>query len=134
MRGERGQALVLVALLAGIAAIAVAGLVVVSAAVLERARDGRSGEAAVSAAGAAVADILRARQAALGRALNPDDLARVAAEPATLAAARSAAVRLAREHGRADPDDVRVWALRYEIEVRVTVGGREHVALLGYEP
>lgn len=134
MKGERGQALVLAALLAGIAAVAVAGLAVVSAAVLERARDGRSGEAAVSAAGSAVGDILRAREVALGRALMPDDLARIAAEPATLAAARSAAARLAREHGRADPGDVRVGAFRYEVEVRVTVAGREHVALLGYEP
>lgn len=134
MRDERGQALVLAVLLMGIAAAAVAGLAVASGAVLERARDGRSGEAAVSAAGAAVGDILRAREAALGRALTPDDLARIAAEPATLAAARSAAARLSREHGRADPDDVRIGAFRYEIEVRVTVAGREHVALLGYEP
>lgn len=134
LSGDRGQALVLAALLAGIAAAAVLGLRTVSEGILHQARDVRAGEAAVSAAATAVSDILLGREREIGRALEPDELVRLAAESATTEAARAAAVRLAREHRRADPTGVRVLAFGYELEVRVTLAGREHVALLGYEP
>lgn len=134
MSGDRGQALVLAALLTGVAAVAVIGLRTVSEGILQEVRDVRAGEAAVSAAATAVSDILLGRQQALGRELEPAELARLAAEPATAEAARFAAVRLAREHRRADPSGVRVLAFGYEIEVRLTLAGREHVALVGYEP
>lgn len=133
MSGDRGQVLVLTALLAGISAVAVIGLAMVSEGVLAEVRDVRAGEAAVSAAATAVSDILLEHERALGRDLEPDELARLAADPATAEAARHAAVRLAREHRRADPTDVRVLAFGHELEVRVRLAGREHAALLGYE-
>lgn len=132
MSGDRGQALVLAALLAGIAAVAVIGLRTVSEGVLDAVRDVRAGEAAVVAAAAAVSDLLLGRERETGRALEPAELARLAAEPATTEAARSAAARLAREHRRDGPADVRVLAFGHELEVRLTLAGREHAALLGY--
>lgn len=131
---DRGQALVFTALLLGVAATAVVGLRGVSDGLIESVRDHRTGEAAVAAGGAAVADLLFARSRALGHDLDRDETAAFAAEPAVTDAARSAADRLARLHGRADPSDVRVLAFGFEIEVHVTLAGRTHVALLGANP
>lgn len=134
MTGDRGQALVLTAALLGVAAVAVAGIALASDLIVEGVRDQRAGEAAVAAAGVAVGDLQFARSSALGRELGRDEIAALVSEPATVEAARGAAIALARAHGRADPGDVRVLAIGYEIEVHLTLAGRAHVALLGSNP
>lgn len=134
MIGERGQALVLTTALLGIAAVALVGLRGVSERILDGVRDARAGEAAVAAAGTAVADMHFARVSTLGRDLDRTEVALLVAEPAVTDAAREAAARIARLHGRSEPSDVRVVAIGIEIEVHVTVAGRSHVALLGATP
>lgn len=134
LRSERGQALVLAAALLGLAAAAVVGLGSVSERLLEGVRAQRAGEAAAAAAGAAVADLQIDRERALGRELDRAEIAAFVADPAVAEAAHQAAGRLARLHDRADPGDVRVIAIGFEIEVHVTLGGRTHVALLGSNP
>ncbi len=131
---ERGQSLVFAALLLGVAAIALVGLRNASDAILDSARDERAGEAAAAAAGAAVADLELARSRVLGHELDRAETAAFAADPAVTTAARDAAFRLARLHGRADPTDVRVLAFGFEVEVHVTLAGRTHVALLEAHP
>ena len=134
MSDDRGQALVLTAAMLGVAAAAVVGVRGVSETILDRAREERAGEAAVAAAGAAVADIAFARAAALGRELERGEIAVVAADPSTISGARAAADRLALLHGRPVPSDVRVLAFGYELEIRIVMGERTHVALLGSLP
>lgn len=131
---DRGQALVFAVLLLGIAALALVGLRGASERILDAVRDDRAGEAAAAAAGTAVADLAFARSRALGHELDRAETAAFAAEPAVTDAAREAAVRLARLHGRADPSDVRVLAIGFEIEIHVTLAGRAHVALLEAAP
>lgn len=131
---DRGQALVFAVLLLGVAAVALVGLRTVSERILEGVRDDRAGEAAVAAAGAAVADLQLARSRALGHELDRAETAALAADPAVTVAAREAAASLARLHGRADPSDVRVISIGSEIEVHVTLAGRTHIALLEATP
>ncbi|MBI2323892.1 MAG: hypothetical protein HYU87_02865 [Chloroflexi bacterium] len=130
----RGQALVLTAILLGVAAAAIVGLSGVSHRILDGVRAQRAGEAAAAAAGTAVADLQFDRVRALGRELGRAEIAVFVADPAVAGAARHAAARLARLHDRADPTDVRVIAIGFEIEVHVTLSGRTHVALLGSNP
>ena len=134
LRAERGQALVLTALLLGVAAVAIVGLGGASHRMIDGVQAQRAGEAAAAAAGAAVADLQLDRARALGRELDRSDVGAFVADPAVTEAARFAAARLARLHDRADPSDVRVIAIGFEIEVHVTLGGRTHVALLGSNP
>ena len=134
MSDDRGQALVLAAALLGVAAAAVAAIAVASDVVVEAVRDQRAGEAAVAAAGVAVGDLRSARTSALGRELERDEVALLAADPAATEAARGAALELARAHGRAAPTDVRVLAFGHEIEVHLALAGRSHIALLGSDP
>lgn len=134
LSAERGQALVLTVVMLALAAVALVGLRAVSDRILEAARDDRAGEAAVAAAGAAVADLEVARERQLGRPLDRAETAVFAAEAAVENAARDAAVRLAREHGRADPAAVEVLSFGYEIEVHLTLAGRSHSALLDAAP
>lgn len=132
--GERGQALVFAVLILGVGAVAMVGLRGASERILEGVRDDRAGEAAATAAGAAVADLQFARSRMLGHELDRAETAAFAADPAVSEAARGAAVRLARLHGRADPSEVRVIGIGFEVEVHVTLGGRTHVALLEATP
>jgi hypothetical protein len=132
--GERGQALVFAALLLGIAAAALVGLHAASTRILDGVRDDRAGEAAAAAAGAAVADLQLERALALGHDLDRAETAGFVADPAVAEAAKAAAIRLARLHGRADPSDVHLIAIGFEIEVHVTLGGRRHIALIEAAP
>ena len=134
LSGERGQALVLTALLLGVAAAAIVGISSVSDRILDGVRAQRAGEATAAAAGTAVADLQFERVRALGRELDRAEIAAFVADPTVIEAARDAAARLARLHDRADPRDVRVIAIGFEIEVHVTLGGWTHVALLGSNP
>ncbi len=134
MTGARGQALVLAVLLLALAAVAIAGLHSVADRILEATRDDHAGEAAVAAAGAAVADLQLARARELGHDLDRAETATFVTEPAVANAARDAAVRLAREHGRADPSGVEVLSFGFEVEVHLTLAGRHHTALLEAAP
>lgn len=134
LSADRGQSLVLTAILLGLAAAAIVGLGGVSHRLVDGVRTQRAGEAAAAAAGAAVADLQFDRARALGRDLDRAEVTAFVADPVVADAARQAAGRLARLHDRADPTDVRVIAIGFEIEVHVTLGGRTHVALLGSNP
>lgn len=134
IRADRGQALVFAALLLGVGAAALTGIRAVSDRILEGVRDDRAGEAAVAAAGAAVADLQLARARELGHDLDRGETAAFAADPAVADGARGAAVRLARLHGHTDPSGVTVIAVGLEIEVHLTLGGRHHIALLEAAP
>lgn len=134
MRPESGQALVYAALVLGVAAFVVVGLRDVADRILDGVRDDRAGEAAVAAAGVAVADLQLARARALGHDLGRDETAALVADPAVGDAAREAAASLARIHGRADPSEVAVQAYGFEIEVHLTLAGRRHIALLEAPP
>lgn len=134
MRADRAQALVFAALLLGVAAVAILALRDVSDRLVDRVRDDRAGEAAVEAAGAAVADLLFARSRAVGHELDRAETAAFAADPVVASAANAAAVRIVRLHGRADPTDVQVVGAGLEVEVRLVLGGRAHVALLEARP
>ncbi len=131
---ERGQALVLSAVLLGLAAFAVVGVLGVSGRLLDDVRDDRAGEAAAAAAGTAVADLQFARGRTLGRDLDRAETAAFVSEPGVTAAARDAALSLARLHGRPDPSEVIVQAFGLEVEVHVTLAGRPHIALLPAAP
>ncbi len=134
MTGERGQALVLAVAMLAVAAVALVGLRSVSDRILDGVRDDRAGEAAVAAAGAAVADLQLARARALGHDLDKGETAAFIAEPSVGDAARSAAGAIARIHERPAPTAVSVVSVGYEIEIRLTLGGRKHVALLEAQP
>jgi hypothetical protein len=134
LTGERGQALVLAALMLGVAAAALVGLRDVGDRLVSRVEDDRAGEAAVAAAGAAVADLQLGRARALGHPLGRAETSAFVADPAVAEAARDAAARLARIHGRALPSSVSVHAFGFEIEVHLTLAGRQHVALLEAAP
>ncbi|MDE3113522.1 MAG: hypothetical protein KGN00_02260 [Chloroflexota bacterium] len=134
LTSDRGQALVLAAVLLAVAAVALVGLRAVSDRILAIARDDRAGEAAVAAAGAVVADLQLARAHELGHDLDRAETAQFVADPAVTNAARDAAVRLARAHGRSDPAGIEVLSFGYEIEVHLTLAGRPHTALLEARP
>lgn len=129
-RGTEGQALVFAALLLGVAAFVAIGLRGASDRLLSGVLEARAGEAAVAAAGSAVADLALARARSLGREMDAAETAAFAAEDGVVGAARDAASSLARLHGRADPSDVSVHSFGVEIELHLTLGGRRHVALL----
>ncbi len=129
MKDDRGQALVFAVLLLGIAAAALVGLRDAQDRILDTVRDERAGEAAVTAAGQAVSQLQHAKGD-----MDRTATAAFVARPDVLDAARAAAIRLARLHGRADPTDVSLHAYGYEIEVHLTLGGRQHIALLEPPP
>ena len=108
MRDERGQALVVVALFLGIAAVAIAGLRLSQDSILARARVSRAGEAAVEAATAVVADayVAELRRAALAR--EAPDVVNALADPAVSEGARTAASELSVRNGAAAVDQVTI--------------------------
>jgi hypothetical protein len=132
--GDRGQALVLTAAILGVAAVAIVGVRGASERLLDGVRDQRAGEAAAAAAGTAVADLIVARAADLGRDMGRDEVALFVTEPVVQERARAAAGGIARLHRRSEPAEVRVLAIGLEVEVHVTLAGRTHVALLTARP
>src|SRR5439155_22165224 len=122
------QALTFAVVLLGLAALALVGLRDASERILDAVRDDRAGDAAAEAGAAVVADMHG------GREMTAAQTAVFVARPDVAEAARAAAVRLAREHRRADPSDVSVHAFGIEVEVHVTLAGRQHIALLEPAP
>jgi hypothetical protein len=130
VRGDGGQSLVVAALLLGVAAVAVMTVQGAQDRLVSGLRDQRAGEAAVAAAGAALADLQLARVRALGRGLDPAETARFVADDDVVAAVRAAATAMTGAHGTSAPSDIAILSFGVEIEVHVTVAGRRHIALI----
>lgn len=138
MRGERGQALLIAALLIGIGAMAIVGLRVVQDRVLASAQTRSAGEAAVEAAAAAIADAYIAELDSLrARAFDVPrprlDLAGLLTHPATLEAARAAASEAAARNGDMFDGAVEARCAGTAIEVALSHAGRLHRAALPVE-
>jgi len=135
MNDQRGQALVIAAVLIGIGALAIVGLRVVQDRVLANALAQDVGEAAVEAAAAAVGDAYVAELASL-RAHAFDsprptlDVARVLADPATRESARAAAAEAAARKGASFDGAVDVRCVGRTIEIELDHAGRLHRAAL----
>lgn len=135
MRGERGQAVLIAALVIAIGALAIVGLRAVQDRVLANAQTRSAGEAAVEAAAAAIADAYMAHVESL-RAHAFDlprptlDVAGVIAHPATLEAARAAASEAAARNGGVVDGAVVARCLGTAIEIELGHGGRVHRASL----
>lgn len=130
MRGDRGQSLVVAALLLGVAALALTLLIGAQERLLAGLRDQRTGEAAVAAAGSAVADLQLARVRAAGRPLTIGEIEAFASDPAVHEAARTAARRIADALGDTRTIYLLIRPFGSEIEVHLALGGRTHIALL----
>lgn len=133
-----GQALLIAVLGIGIAAATVVGLLDAQERLLAAAHARRSGEAAVEAAGAALADA----QVALLVRLRDDhgrprslasraEIAALAADPIVADAARGAAQELATLNRSEGPTDLRIDAVGKDLEVTLTLGGRRHRVAIG---
>jgi hypothetical protein len=129
-RADGGQSLVVAALLLGVAALAVTLLHGAQDRLISAVRDQRTGEAAVAAAGSAVADLQLARVQAAGRPLTIGEIEAFAAEASVIDAARVAARRIADAHGDARTIDIAIKSFGPEIEVHLALAGRTHIALL----
>jgi hypothetical protein len=130
IRTDGGQSLVVSALLLAASALAVTLLHGAQDRLISTVRDQRTGEAAVAAAGAAVADLQLARVQAAGRPLTIAEIEAFAAESSVLDAARAAARRIADAHGETRTIDAVVRSFGPEIEVHLALAGRTHIALL----
>lgn len=110
VKDERGQALVVAALLLGIAALVISGLRLSQDAILARARASRAGEAAIEAATAVFADayVAELRRAALTEPQERPDVATALAAPTVREAARTAASDLSIRNGGIAVDEVSV--------------------------
>ena len=128
MTDDRGQALVLVVLALGIAAVTVVGLLTAQDRILADAHERRAGEAAVEAAGAAVADaqvdLLTSLRDQLGRAAAPTraDLDAFVADPRVLDRSRAAANDLAAANGAGPVRDVAITVVGRSLEIALAVG------------
>lgn len=133
MSDERGQALVIAAVLIGIGALAIVGLRVVQDRVLANAQAQDAGEAAVEAAAAAVGDAYLAELASLrARAFDSPpptfDVTRMLADPTTRESARAAAAETAARNGATFDGAVDVRCVGKTIEVELHHAGRPHRA------
>jgi hypothetical protein len=135
VRGERGQALLIAALVIGIGALAIVGLRVAQDRVLANAEMRSAGEAAVEAAAAVIADAYISQLDSL-RAHAFDvprprvDVAAVLTEPATLEAARAAASEAASRNGGSFDGAVEARCVGAMIEIELRHDGRLHRAAL----
>jgi len=133
VRGERGQALVIAAILIGIGALAIVGLRAVQDHVLASAAAQDAGEAAVEAAAAVMADAYVARIDSL-RAHAFDvprptpDIIGMLADPATRESARTAAAEAAARNGQVFDGGIDARCVGATIEVELRHAGRLHRA------
>lgn len=119
MTGDRGQALVIAVLALGLAAATIVGLQAAQDRILKDAHERRAGEAAVEAAGAALAD------AQIGFTGSLDDFA---ADPLVAERARAAADELSTLNDGAAVRDLVITAGEREIEVRLSIGAHRQRA------
>ena len=135
MSDERGQALVIAAILIGIGALAIVGLRVVQDRVLANAIAQDVGEAAVEAAASAVGDVYVAqlrwlRAHAFDSPRPTFDATRVVADPATRESARAAAAEAAARNGAAFDGAVDVRCVGKMIQIELRYAGHLHRAAL----
>ena len=135
MNGDRGQALVIAALLIGIGAVAVVGLRAAQDRVLASAVEQDAGEAAIEAAAAVVADAYVAHlESVRDRTFDVPrptaDVAAVLADPATREAARAAAGELAALNGAVFIGVIDARCSGRTIEIELRHAGRLHRAAL----
>jgi len=116
---DRGQALVLAVLALGLAAATIVGLQAAQDRIIRDAHERRAGEAAVEAAGAALAD------AQIGFKGSLDDFA---ADPLVAERARAAADQLSALNGGAAVRDLTISADAREIEVGLSTGAHRQRA------
>lgn len=135
MRDNAGQALVLAVLALGIAAATVVGLRAAQDRILSDAHERRAGEAAVEAAGAAVADaqveFLASLRDETGRARSlpsRPELEAFVADLLVVARAHAAANKLALANGSAQPSDVSITAGVRSIEIGLVLGSHRQRA------
>ena len=119
MTGDRGQALVIAVLALGLAAATIVGLQAAQDRILKDAHERRAGEAAVEAAGAALAD------AQIGFTGSLDDFA---ADPLVAERARAAADQLSALNDGAAVRDLTIAAGDREIEVGLAIGAHRQRA------
>lgn len=119
MTGDRGQALVIAVLALGLAAATIVGLQAAQDRILKDAHERRAGEAAVEAAGAALAD------AQIGFTGSLDDFA---ADPLVAERARAAADELSTLNDGAAVRDLVITAGEREIEVGLSIGAHRQRA------
>jgi hypothetical protein len=129
MREERGQAIVIAALLIAIGALAIVGLRAAQDRILSSALAQSAGEAAVEAAAAAVGDAYAAHLAAIRARASESppprpDIPGLLAQPATREAARAAAAAAARANGAPFTATVDARCAGRTIEVELRHDGR----------
>ena len=122
MNGDRGQALVLAVLALALAATTIAGLGAAQDRILADTHERRAGEAAVEAAGAALADALLGSNASLDA---------LAADLIVVERSRAAADQLSVINGGAPTRDLRIDVVGGGLEVTLTVGKHLHRAAIG---
>lgn len=137
MTDDRGQALVLAVLALGIAAATITGLRVAQDRIVFDARERRAGEAAVEAAGAALADAELAFSASLrdeaGRqhaVPSRAELEGFVSDPLVVERVRSAADSLSAANGGGPVGDLVIGLSPRTIEIALTLGShRQRVAI-----
>ena len=135
---DGGQALVIAVLGIGIAAATIVGLREAQERILSAAHARRAGEAAVEAAGAALADaqvaFVRSLQDAGGgpRVLaRRGEIAALVSDPAVAEAALGAARELAAENDAGAPTDLSIRDAGVALEVTLTVDRQRHRVAIG---
>jgi hypothetical protein len=117
--GERGQALVLAVLALGLAAMAIVGLQAAQDRILRDAHERRAGEAAVEAAGAAVADELIHFTGSL-------DV--FAADPLVAERARAVADELSAANGGSPVRDLTITPGARDVDIGLSMGAHRQRA------
>ena len=130
---ERGQTLIVVVFLLGIAAVVVVGLRAGQERFFVTARTHRAGEAAVEAASASLADAYVAHLAAIRsrsqeRPRPTSNVPALMADPRTIETARVVADELARENGAGRIEAINVACGSGRVEARLTLAGYSHHA------
>ncbi len=122
MTGDRGQALVLAVLALALAATTIVGLQAAQDRILLDARERRAGEAAVEAAGTALADAL------LG---STGSLEELVADPLVIERAEAAANSLSAANGGLPVHDLTIGVGTQTLDVSLRMGAHLHRASIG---
>jgi hypothetical protein len=122
MKGDRGQALVLAVLALALAATTIVGLQAAQDRILLDARERRAGEAAVEAAGTALADAL------LG---STGSLEELVADPLVIERAQAAANSLSAANGGVAVYDLTIGLGTQTLDVALRMGTHLHRASIG---
>ena len=138
MSDERGQALVLAVLALALAAVTIVGLGAAQDRILADARDRRAGEAAIEAAGAALADAqldliasFSDERGVARRMATRADLDALVADPLVLERSRAFAAELSTANGGGPVRDLEITVSARTLDLALTVGGHRQRAAIG---